>query len=222
MPGPNWGEDSVGDEAVIATNLVEVVRSILAAAPARAVPTITLAQQWHRAIYEGTASPPRTNYVGAFRGSADPDLCDYDVVLRQRSTGRVLSSGVPAGEVADELARLEQALQAAVRALDAVIPAGSRPTDTDQLLSVVELAAVVHGEWVRIHPFANGNGRVARTWANWVAVRYGLPPFVRIKPRPDGLMYARASHMSMGAPPASVPDHSLTVQVFLDLLRGRP
>lgn len=36
-----------------------------------------------------------------------------------------------------------------------------------------ELAAVVHGEWVRIHPYANGNGRIAGTWANWVATRYG-------------------------------------------------
>jgi hypothetical protein len=222
MPGPAWGEDGAADEAVISTNLVQVVRGILAAAPRRDVPTVALAQQWHHAIYRGTASPPRASYVGAFRGGADPDLHDYDVVLRDRPTGRVLSSGAPAADVAGELARFEQSLLAAVRALDAAIPAGSRPADTQQLLSVIELAAVVHGEWVRIHPFANGNGRVARTWANWVAVRYGLPPFVRIKPRPDGLMYARAAHMSMGAPPAAGPDHSLTVQVFLDLLRDPP
>ncbi len=33
--------------------------------------------------------------------------------------------------------------------------------------------------------FANGNGRTARLWANFIAVRYGLPPFVRLRPRPD-------------------------------------
>jgi hypothetical protein len=38
---------------------------------------------------------------------------------------------------------------------------------------------------VRIHPFANGNGRTARLWANFLATRYGLPPFVRLRPRPD-------------------------------------
>jgi hypothetical protein len=39
---------------------------------------------------------------------------------------------------------------------------------------------------VRIHPFANGNGRTARIWANAVLMRYGLPPVVRLRPRPDG------------------------------------
>ena len=222
MAGPVWGEDSADDEAIIAANLVGVLRGILAAASQRPMPTLGAAQQWHRDIYRGASSPPRPNYLGAFRGSSDPDLVDYEVVLGNPTTGRVLASGIPAAQVAAQLAVFEQALQAAVGKLDAVIAAGAGPADNPQLLSVVELAAVAHGEWVRIHPFANGNGRIARTWANWVAVRYGLPPFVRIKPRPDGLMYGRAAHMSMGAPPVNGPDHSLTVQVFLDLLRQRP
>lgn len=41
-------------------------------------------------------------------------------------------------------------------------------------------------EWVRIHPFANGNGRTARLWANSLALRYGLPPFMSVRPRPGG------------------------------------
>lgn len=222
MPGPAWGEDSAADEAIIAANLVGVLRDIVAAAPQRVTPTLGLAQQWHRDIYRGVSSPPRPNYLGAFRGSSDPDLVDYEVHLRDRLTGRVLSSGVGAADVAGELAACERALHSAVAALDNVIPDSSRPADPRQVLSAVELAAVVHGEWVRIRPFANGNGRIARTWANWATVRYGLPPFVRIKPRPDGLLYGRAAHMSMGAPPATRPDHSLTVQLFIDLLRQRP
>jgi hypothetical protein len=222
MPGPGWGEDSPADEVSIASNILDVLRGIIDAAPQRGTPTLALAQQWHRDIFRGAPSPPRPNYLGAFRGSADPDLLDYEVHLRNPLTGRVLSSGVPAAKVADELAVFEGALRSATAALDGVIPAGSRPADSEQLLSAVELTAVVHGEWVRIHPFASGNGRIARTWANWVAVRYGLPPFVRIKPRPDGLLYGQAAHMSLGAPSATRPDHSLTAQVFLDLLRQRP
>lgn len=34
------------------------------------------------------------------------------------------------------------------------------------------------------HPFSNGNGRTARLVANSLAMRYGLPPFVRLRPRP--------------------------------------
>jgi hypothetical protein len=222
MPGPAWGEDSAADEEIIAANVVGVLRGIVAAAPHRAAPTLELAQQWHRDVYRGVSSPPRPTYLGAFRGSDDPDLVDYEVHLRDRLTGRVLSSGVRAADVAGELAAFEGALHSALATLDDVIPTGSRPVDTRQVLSAVELAAVVHGDWVRIHPFPNGNGRIARIWANWVAVRYGLPPFVRIKPRPDGLLYGRAAHMSMGAPPATRPDHSLTIQLFIELLRQRP
>lgn len=58
---------------------------------------------------------------------------------------------------------------------------------------MLTLCAYAHGEWIRIHPFANGNGRTARLWANWCALRYGVPPFVKLKPRPEGDLYATAS-----------------------------
>jgi Fic family protein len=47
-----------------------------------------------------------------------------------------------------------------------------------------------------MHPFANGNGRTTRLWANHIAMRYGLPPFVRLRPRPDG-EYAAACAAAM-------------------------
>ena len=31
----------------------------------------------------------------------------------------------------------------------------------------------------------NSNGRTARMWANSLAMRYSLPPFVHLRPRPD-------------------------------------
>ncbi|GEP36136.1 hypothetical protein NSZ01_39040 [Nocardioides szechwanensis] len=221
MPGPSWGEDSPQDETRIASNIKVVLRDVVTNAARRESPTIDLAKHWHRDIYRGTSSPPKPSYLGALRGSSDPDLRDYQVHLVS-TRGRILASGAPPEQVAAELATFERSMQASVVSLDAAIPVGTSPVDTRQVLGVVELAAVAHGEWVRIHPFANGNGRTARTWANWVAVRYGLPPFVRIKPRPDGLLYGQAAHLSMGAPPATGPDHTLTVQVFLDLLRQRP
>ena len=66
---------------------------------------------------------------------------------------------------------------------------------------------------MRIHPFANGNGRPRTLWANWAALRYGLPPFVRIKPRPAGDAYAAAAYASMPG------DHAVTVAVFGQMLR---
>jgi hypothetical protein len=64
---------------------------------------------------------------------------------------------------------------------------------------------------VRIHPFANGNGRTARLWANYVLMRYGLPPIVRLRPRPDG-GYGVAGAAAMDG------DWEPTVAVFRKLL----
>ena len=57
--------------------------------------------------------------------------------------------------------------------------------DRDGLEAVIELAAWTHSEWVRIHPFSNGNGRTARMLTNAVLMRYGLPPVLRLRPRPS-------------------------------------
>jgi hypothetical protein len=90
--------------------------------------------------------------------------------------------GVDSVDVSEELARFEKKLQALVPELDALLPM-DQELDADQLAAVIDLCAWVYSEWVRIHPFANGTGRTARLWANSFAVRYGLPPFIRLRPR---------------------------------------
>lgn len=49
-------------------------------------------------------------------------------------------------------------------------------------LHPVEYAAVLHLDFVRIHPFEDGNGRVARLLMNHALLRAGYPPVV-ISPR---------------------------------------
>lgn len=56
----------------------------------------------------------------------------------------------------------------------------------DGVSAVIDLAAWAHAEWIRIHPFANGNERTARVWANLLLMRYELPPAVALRPRPGG------------------------------------
>jgi len=120
--------------------------------------------------------------------------------------------GVESRLVPQQLGRFEAAMDRAVAVLDALIPAGANPADAAQLWSILTLCAYAHGEWVRIHPFANGNGRTARLWANWCALRYGVPPFVSLKPRPEGNLYATASALSMRG------DHQAMVVVFAGML----
>lgn len=169
-----------------------------------------MAQQWHRELYEGVPRP-FDYYAGEVRNSDKrfPDLIDYEVVVG-------FASGVPAKAVPAELHRFEGAAQLGAERLDASIPAGASTQDlnTAQLQGVLLYCANLHGLWVRIHPFANGNGRTARLWVVWAGLRYGLPPFVRIKPRPDGTPYAAAAAAAMYG------DYDVMVPVLDQMLRS--
>jgi hypothetical protein len=141
-------------------------------------------------------------YIGAFRG--EPGLESVNV--------RVGSNyGADPADVADSLKQFESKLQQLVAELDKVLPPGQEP-NLDQLAAIIDLCAWAHSEWVRIHPFANGNGRTARLWANSLALRYGLPPFIRLRPRPN------ASYGQAGAK-AMQGDWKPTVAVFHRLLQ---
>lgn len=119
--------------------------------------------------------------------------------------------GVNPARVGAALKDFESLLQQVLAALDHAHPVGT-PLDGDGLAAVVEVAAWAHGEWVRIHPFANGNGRTARNWANFIFMRYSLPPAVRGRPRPSG-GYEAASARAMAG------DWHPTVLVFERMLR---
>lgn len=45
-------------------------------------------------------------------------------------------------------------------------------------LSPVELAAIFHYRYIRIHPFEDGNGRIARLMVNYILSRHGWPMIV--------------------------------------------
>lgn len=201
-----WNEDDPRDAALIVRNLTRILRQVAQQARLRESPAVSMAQEWHRRIYEGVRLPV-SYYAGEIRDrdSRFPELYGYEVsVGRQR--------GVESRLVPQQLADFEEAMEKAVAVLDPAIPVGGHPADAAQLRSVLTLCAYAHGEWVRIHPFANGNGRTARIWANWCALRYGVPVFVRLKPRPEGNLYATASALSMRG------DHQAMVAVFADML----
>ena len=204
-----WNEDDPGDLPVIYRNLRRILLQILKDAPIRSLPTTALAQDWHREIYKGVRLP-LPYFAGEIRDSDPqfPELFGYEVIVGN-------SYGAPSHEVPQELSRFEDSMQKAVARLDPAIPNGARPEAAIELRSVLTLCSYAHGEWIRIHPFANGNGRTARLWANWCAVRYGLPAFVRSKPRPEGLGYAIAAARSMNG------DHNPMIAEFGAMLNRR-
>lgn len=54
--------------------------------------------------------------------------------------------------------------------------AGHDPADVDYVREAIRLAARIHAEIIRTHPFEDGNGRSSRLMMNAVLVRLGLPP----------------------------------------------
>lgn len=117
---------------------------------------------------------PKKEYVGRFRGEPSAEVPVYIGA----------AEGVPHADVEAQLKKFEELLQEAIAVLDRSYRAGAE-LDKDGVAAVTDVAGWTHAEWVRIHPFANGNGRTARMWADYVLVRYGLPPVVRLRPRPD-------------------------------------
>lgn len=50
--------------------------------------------------------------------------------------------------------------------------------EADEKLTPVELAALFHYRYIRIHPFEDGNGRIARLLMNYILLRHGYPMIV--------------------------------------------
>lgn len=50
--------------------------------------------------------------------------------------------------------------------------------ETEGELSPIELAALFHYRYIRIHPFEDGNGRVSRLLVNYILYRHGYPMIV--------------------------------------------
>ncbi len=205
-PCPDWNEERPSDLPRIIANVRDLWPVVEADAGARPAPSLAIALEWHRRIYDRVAVP-HADYVGNVRDSDPrfPCLIDYEVAVGT-------SRGVRAREVPAALDAFVRATASVVSALDAVVPPGSVGASPPAVAAVVRLCAYAHGEWIRIHPFGNGSGRTARVWANWIAVRYGLPPFVRIKPRPDDVLFTGAAEMSMRG------DHRATEAMFASML----
>lgn len=193
---PSWDEDS----PQLRQNLTQILNEIIRAAERREYPTLASARHWQSLAMKDLAVPD-SRFLGGFRG--EPGLEHVQVRVGPQF-------GVDAANVALELEHFERKLHALVAELDSMLPAGMEP-DADQLAAIVDLCTWVHAEWVRIHPFAKGNGRTARLWANCLAMRYGLPPSIRLRPRHNS-GYAAAGAKAMQG------DWKPTAAVFRRLL----
>ena len=219
MTAPSWQEDDPKNLSLIQGNVARLITELRATAAERLLPTCEELCRWHARLYAG-CDVPVAGYVGHFRGDPTvPQLIDYEVGLGARlKDGNLEKMGVWARLVSKEMSAVLAGLNAVFAELDARLSVGKPPTTPDEILAVISFAALAHGECLRVHPFANGNGRIARLLVAFICLRYRLPMFLHIKPRPQNEDYVRGSRDSMGRPPDFAGNHTTTTAVFARML----
>lgn len=161
------------DGPQLQANLEKALDDVTQWAEKRGSFSVATLKRWHRQTMAGL-DVPHPKFVARFRG--EPGLKGEPVYVGGRE-------GTKAALLVGEVDAFVKRLQAVSEKLDEFDPSG-KELDRDGLQAIIELAAWTHSEWVRIHPFRNGNGRTARMLTNAILMRYGLPPVLRLRPRP--------------------------------------
>jgi fido (protein-threonine AMPylation protein) len=186
-----WDEDDPQVRGRIHANLAALRPDIVASGRRRDPVTIDIVKDWHRQMLDGIplAEP---EVAGGFRGSGPPGS---HLRTRRVTVDGVLEAVRP-GQVRAKISIFDRRLRDKVAALDPLIPPKAPPDRREE--QVLELCSWAHGELIYVHPFADGNGRMARALVLWLGGRYGLPVFLDLRPRPGGPSgYEAAARASM-------------------------
>ena len=88
-------------------------------------------------------------------------------------------------------------------------------------MSILELASLFHYRYIRIHPFEDGNGRIARLLVNFILLRGGYPMIiVRSKDKDNYLNALNSSDINVGLIPSDGANAELEqIQPFVEYMQ---
>jgi fido (protein-threonine AMPylation protein) len=125
-------------------------------------------------------------YAGHYRGENFPCLKNYYAGIQVDS-----SVGFPPFLIEERMEKIAQWVREGMRALDAThqLP-DTQVSPEDKLLNTVTFACAIFAEVLRVHPYANGNGHVARFILWCILGKYDYwPKHFPIEPRPNHPQY---------------------------------
>lgn len=142
-------------------------------------------KHWHKKFFEETVPVPY--YAGYYRGE-DPARPCLDAEVHVSG-----AFGAPAAEVEPRMKAFSEQLVQATIATDEYVEAHST---IERIRAAAQIAAFAGGSIIQIHPFINGNGRMARMVMNFFLHRYlhTIPFFIDRPSHPD---YSTASKVAM-------------------------
>ena len=143
-------------------------------------------KEWHKKLFLKTVPVPY--YAGNYR-SIDPARPCLNTEVH---IGRVF--GAPVADVEQLMKKFSEELERATKSTDEYLASERSPVE--RIKAAAYLAAFAGGKIIQIHPFVNGNGRIARMVMNFFLHRYlnRMPFFIDRPKHPD---YTTASRLAM-------------------------
>lgn len=191
----NWEyKDIAGAEGALARRTPLVLRIIRQARTNLKDELARDTRPVHQTMFNGLTPEHFPQFAGNYRGSPHRCIDAYEVGIGPTMPG-MPRVGHPAAIVPAEMEAFEQQIRRAQEELDLVwsAPDAMFPK-TQKFLRTIDIAGAVFVHWLEIHPFANGNGHMARFLLMCLFGRHDLymNANMPIHPRPQEPAYSNA------------------------------
>jgi fido (protein-threonine AMPylation protein) len=187
-PCPKWADETTPEQEKEIIKGMDEVRAFISARAKNYLINHGDIKTWHHTFFRKVV--PVHYYAGHYRTNdiAKPCLA-VDV-------GVGPNPAISHLQVHLAMQGLSDSFQAACSQVSTFLE--TNPTARARNGMLVTFLAQLVTEFIRIHPFVNGNGRISRFLAIYFCERYDLPiPFSNPGKRPDSLAYEAASAEAM-------------------------